>query len=52
MAQLDTAQIVEGVAARRNQLEDAIQSRSGARQLQRRPRREPEATEPCDQGEK
>jgi len=39
---------MEGVAARGDQIEDAIQSRRGARQLQRRAGREAEAAETRD----
>jgi len=51
-AQLDTAQIMERVSTRRDQIEDAIHSWGGARQLERRARGETETTEPRDQGEK
>jgi len=48
---LDQAQIVKGVAARRDQLEDALESRIGARKLQGCARPEAEAAQPSNERE-
>ena len=49
---VDAAQIVEGIAAGGDQLDDPIQSRIGSGQLQGRARSEAKSTEPRDESQK
>jgi len=49
---VDPAQIMEGIATGRNQLEDAVEPRHGARQLQGRARSEAEPAKPGDERQK
>ena len=49
--QLNTAQVVEGISARGQQLDDAIQTACGSRNLERCARAQPEAAKTCDEGQ-
>jgi hypothetical protein len=48
---LNPTEVVEGISARRDQLEDAVQSPSRSWDLERRPRAKPEGAEAGDQGD-